>query len=153
MTSASRTRAARSAFEPPLIHRRADPEPRVERLVRILVDDLNPAADRTEFPRAERHEVAAVETDRAGDGIDEPQHRLGGRRLAAARLADEGEHLSPPYRQRHALDGVHAAARPARGRPDEAAVDRIADDEILDLQQCRLGAHAGTRELRWQAAS
>src|SRR5262249_3514311 len=136
-----------------LLHRRAYPEARVERLVRILVDDLDPAAQRTQLTRAERHEVATVEADRAGHGIHEPQHRLGGRRLAAARFADEGEHLSPPHRQRDALYCMDCAARPARGRPDEAAVDRIADDEVLDLEQGWFGAHAGTRELRWQAAS
>jgi hypothetical protein len=136
-----------------LLDRRPDAEPRVERLVRVLVDDLHPAAERTQLAWAERHEVATVEADRPGDRIDEPQHRLGGRRLAAARLADEGEHLSPPQRQRDPLDGVHATTRLARGRSDEAAVDRVADDEILDLEQRRLRAHAGTRELRWQAAS
>ena len=130
-----------------------DTEPRVERLVRILVDDLDPAAQWTQLTRAERHEVATLEADRPRDGIDEPEHGLGGRRLAAARLADEGEHFSPLQGQRHALDGMDGAARPAHGRPDEAAGDRIANDEILDLEQRRLGAHAGTRELRWQAAS
>ena len=50
----------------------ADPEPGIERLVRILVHDLDPAAERTELTRAERHKVAAVEADRTGDGIDEP---------------------------------------------------------------------------------
>ena len=108
-------RAAEAVDQERLLDRRADAEPWVERLVRILVDDLDPAAEWTQLAWAERYEVATVEADRSGDWIDEPQHRLGGRRLAAARLADEGEHLSPLERKRDAFDGVHVAARLAGG--------------------------------------
>ena len=92
-------RAAEAVDQERLLYRGADAEPRVERLVGILVDDLHPAAQRTQLALAERHEVATVEADRSGDRIDQSQNRLGGCRLAAARLADEGEHLSPVQRQ------------------------------------------------------
>ena len=68
-------------------------------------------------------------------GCDEPQHRLRRRRLAAARLADERDHLAPSTRERHAGDRVHEPLRGDEQRADQPARDAVADDEVLDLEQ------------------
>src|SRR5439155_11916060 len=44
----------------------------VERFVGILVDQLHPPPQRTQRLGAERRDVAAVERDPPGDGLDEP---------------------------------------------------------------------------------
>jgi hypothetical protein len=77
-----------------LFDRRANAEARVERLVRILVDDLHPPPERAEPARREGGDVLAVEADDPGIRLEEPEDRLGGRRLPTARLADEREHLA-----------------------------------------------------------
>ena len=90
-------------------------------------------------------------------GSTRRMHRLRRGRLAAARLADQREHLAGRERERHSVDGVHRLPRPAERRADEPAGDRVANDEIVDLEQRGAhddGAHdpAGTRSLRWHAA-
>ena len=74
-----------------------DPEdrhPRVQRLGRVLEHHLDGAAHRVELARAHGEEVAALPERLAGVGLDQPQDRLCDRRLARARLADDGEHLA-----------------------------------------------------------
>src|SRR5207302_11106323 len=77
-----------------LLDRRADPEPRVERLVRILVDELHLATQRAERAGGQPRDVAAAEPDRPGVRLDEAEDGVSGRRLAAAGLADEGEQFA-----------------------------------------------------------
>ena len=74
-------------------------EARIERLVRILVDDLHPAAQRAQIARA-RALVTSMPSKRDASRLrrDEPENRLRGRRLAAARLADERDHLAASRR-------------------------------------------------------
>src|SRR5205823_5084476 len=64
----------------------ADAHARVERAHRVLEDDLHVAPRRLQRPARERGHVAALERDRAGGGLDQPQQRAPERRLAAARL-------------------------------------------------------------------
>ena len=74
-----------------------------------------------------RSRSCAVEAERALVGIEQSQQDARQRRLAAARLADEAEHLAVVDVEVDAVDGAHraldAAERPAaqRERLDDAA--------------------------------
>ena len=131
-------------------------EARVERLVRVLVDQLHPPPQRAQRPRLQARDLAAVELDPAGDGLDQPQHRLRGGGLAAARLAHEREQLAAREREADALDRVDEALRLPRDAADEAAVEGIADDQLVDREQrprpVRAHRTSATTSFRWQAA-
>src|SRR5204863_2374490 len=87
---------------------------------------------------------------------DEPQNRLGRGRLAAAGLAHEREQLAAREREADALDRVDEALRLPREAADEAAVQRIADDQLVDREQrlrpVRAHRTSATTSFRWQAA-
>ena len=112
-----------------------DAEARIERLVRILVDDLHAPPQRTEVGLREARDVDAVEGDASRVRVDQPQDRLRGRGLAATGLAHERDHLATPDRQRDAGHRMHEPLRPTQDRPAEAAGDAVADDEIVDLEE------------------
>ena len=122
-----------------LLDRRADAEARVERLVRVLVDDLHPAAEGPEILGREPRDLLTVEADRAAARLDQAQNRLRRGRLPAARLSDEGEHLATVESEGDAVDGMHLELRLALRRADQPPPDRVAGDQVLDLEQ-RLGA-------------
>jgi hypothetical protein len=108
-----RLRAPELVDEERLLDGGAHGEPRIERLVRILVDDLHPPAERPERAGAECGDVAALEANRVGDRVDQPQHGLRRRRLPAAGLADESDELAGADLERDAVDRVHVEARPS----------------------------------------
>src|SRR5215207_5802577 len=60
--------------------------------------------------------------------IEDAHHRIGGDRLARARLADNSERLALGEAERHLLDRAHGAA-----------AGRELDREILDVEQAGLG--------------
>ncbi len=66
---------------------------RIERLVRILKDHLDPAAQVPGTGAAA--DRPAVEQHLAARGLLEAEHGPGQRRLAATRLAHDSEHLAP----------------------------------------------------------
>ena len=119
-----------------LLDRRAHAEARVERLVGILVDDLHAPPQSPQRTRRAAP-VTSWPSKRIEPrlGLDQAEHALRGRRLAAARLADEGEHLAAPEVERDALDRVDGLRRPSSQRSDEAPRHGVARDEILDLEQ------------------
>src|SRR6188472_2570264 len=100
---------------------------------------------------AEASELPALEDDPSRCGLDQPQHRLRRRGLAAAGLAHEREQLAALERERDTVDRAHHLLRPACKRPAQPAGDRVVDDEIFDLEQAH-GTTAGT-SFRWHAAS
>ena len=114
-------RAAEPVDRERLLDRLPDPEPRVERLVGILIHHLDPPAERPQRTHAETGQVAALEADRTRFRVDEPHHRLRGRRLPAAGLADERDHLARGERERHAVDGMHRLVRRTPDRADDPA--------------------------------
>src|SRR5262245_17934548 len=113
---------------------------RVERGVRILEDDVHLAPVRSERAAREARDVVAAEPDRAVRGLEQPVDAVADRRLAAARLADEAEHLARGERERDAVDRVHDLAA-ARDAPPEREVLH----ERLDLEHrwARGDAHPG----------
>ena len=131
-------------------------EARVERLVRILVDDLHPPAERPEPARREPGDLLAAEPDRPRARMDHAHERLRRRRLPAARLAHQGEHLARPQREGHTVDRVHELPWAACERAGEPPRNGVVDDEVFDLEERAVRAHEASRaaaSFRWQAAS
>src|SRR5438034_2225151 len=79
--------------------------PRVQRRVRILKHDLHVAPRLAQTPAGKVEHVLAAESHRAGRGLDQPQHASPGRRLAAARLADEPERFALLDAEADVIDG------------------------------------------------
>ena len=71
-----------------------DPQPRIERSIRVLKDRLHLPANAAEIVARERGDVAAHEDDSAGLKIGEPQETSRQGRLAAAGFADDAEGFS-----------------------------------------------------------
>ena len=130
-----------------LLDRPPDPEPGVQRLVRVLVDHLHDPPHRPEVGGSQVRDVAALDLDDARLGLDHPQDRLGGRRLAAAGLADDREHLARPHRERYAVHRRDEPAGLAPERRQQPAADRIPNHQVADLEQLRVDdgrAHPAT---------
>jgi hypothetical protein len=141
-----------------LLEGRAHTEARIERFVRILVDDLHPPAEGTQFAVRERGDVTTVEANAPGIGIDEAKNALRRRGLPAARFADEREHLPTAKPEGDARDGVHPIPRSRGEGADDSPRDRVADDEVFDLEQDAGAVRAQavtsrTTVFRWQAAA
>src|SRR6185312_3207212 len=123
------------------------------------------APQRPQLLVVQPRDVLAAEADPALVGVDHPHHGLGGGRLAAPGLADEREHLAGSDREVDALDGVHVQLLAAPEGAQEAALDRVAGDQPLNVEQRDVrrrrsgrglgGAHPATcagTSFRWQAA-
>ena len=104
---------------------------RVQRRVRILEDHLHLAPQRPHLARLRCVMSRAVEADRAGGRLEQLEHQPRGRRLAAARLADDAERLAAVDAERDVLDGVHDAAA-AR---EHAQADGEVLRQVLDLDE------------------
>ena len=103
----ARGRAARSG-SPTICAAR---HPRVERRVRVLEDHVQLAPQRPQLaPREVRDVVALAAGSCPAVGSSSRRMQFADGRLAAARLADEPEHLARRDRERDAVDGVHRAA-------------------------------------------
>ena len=96
----------------------------------------------------EARDVPAVEADRARRRIEQPHHQPRGRRLAAARLADDAERLAPAARS--AITSSTAWTTPFAAR-EHALLDREVLRQVLDLDERRRGRR-GARALGRAAA-
>src|SRR5256884_331479 len=114
-----------------------DRHPRVERAVRVLEDHLHLAAHRPQLVLAEGREVAPLEDDLPARRPLELEDAPAGRRLAAARLADEPEGLAAADREAHVVHGTDDAGPPA----EEPAADVEVFDEVPNLQEWRVVVH------------
>src|SRR6185436_11493384 len=81
----------------------------------------------------EGEEVDAVEADRAGRRVAQPDHRPADRALAAARLTHEPERLAPADLDGHSVDGPDGPL----DRLEDARADREMDLEVVDLDEVR----------------
>jgi hypothetical protein len=143
-----------------LFDRGMNPEARVERLVRVLVDDLQPAAELTQPPRRHTRNVLSAEANEALVRFLQPEDRLCCRRLPTPRLADEGEHFTAAECEGDPFDGMDAALGTTLEGAEDSARDRVADDKVLDLEHSpavrdrrgRQDAATVAWSLRWQAA-
>ena len=88
----------------------ADPVQRIERRHRILEDHADArAADATHLGIGQRHQVASLEQDLAGQAEPpviavEAHDRARGDGLAAAGFADDAQHLAPGHGEGHVVD-------------------------------------------------
>ena len=88
----------------------ADLAARVEGLVRVLEDHLQPAQELRPAPPPQRGDGPALEGDGAGRQRLEADRGPGQRRLAAARLADQPDDLAARHGEVHPVDGAQALA-------------------------------------------
>ncbi len=101
--------------------------PRVQRGIRVLEDHLHLAAQLGVAAVLGGGEFKAFQGDIASRGVYQPAEAPGQRRLPAARLADEPEHLAPPHLEGDAghrlnggprrLVGLHEVLDPEQHRP------------------------------------
>src|SRR6185503_12800503 len=129
---------------------------RVDRAERVLEHRLDLLAEPAEPAAFERRDVAVLEHDAAGSGIDQPQDAARERALARAGLADDGEHLARMDLEVHVVDGVDdgvAAEEPAVGgevlHETLDAQDRLAGLRRRDLVGERNLAHAAPPVEAW----
>ena len=115
-----------------------NPEARIERLVRILEDQLHLVTNRAHLALREGRDVAAAVGNCPGRHLRHPHDRLRRGCLATTRLADESNKLTWGDGQRNAIDSMNDALAPSR----------VVDDEIVNLEQW-LGH---TVSLMWQYA-
>ena len=101
---------------------------RVERLVWVLEDDLDPPAVLAELRHAPPvADVLAIEDDLAAGLPGELDDHPAGRRLARARLPHQGQDLALGDRQVDPVHGPDVAARPAQERVEDPAPNREMD--------------------------
>ena len=87
---------------------RADRHARIERGVGVLEDDLHVARQRPQLGRRlSASDVAALEPDLARSRLDQAQDAAAGRRLAAARLADQAQRLAGSNLEADPVDRMH----------------------------------------------
>ena len=113
-----------------------DLAPRVQRRDRVLEDHLHARPDLAQVLAGQLREVLAFEVHDARVRARQLHDRLAGRRLAAARLADEAERLARHHVDADVGDRVHV---------QPGAADGELDDEVLDPQQRLVGGRAGAR--------
>src|SRR2546422_7193750 len=102
-----------------------------------LEDHLHLAAHRPQLVLAEGREVAPLEDDLPARRPLELEDAPAGRRLAAARLADEPEGLAAADRKAHVVHGTDDAGPPT----EEPAADVEVFDEVPNLQERRVVVH------------
>ena len=108
----------------------------VEGLVRVLEDQLNPAAVCVQGARPPQvRDVISPERQPASRLSGQLDDDTPGRRLAAARLTDEGQDLPAMERQVDPVDGPDYASRTAQQGVYERAPDRELDAQPFDSKQ------------------
>ena len=108
-----------------------DSHARIERGVRVLEDDLQAAAARAHLVGVERQQVLALEAHGAFRRLDQPQHQPADGRLAAARLAHDGERLAFFDVEVDTVDGAHLGADARKG----TALHREVLHQSLNVEQ------------------
>jgi hypothetical protein len=120
---------------------RADGVAWVQRRERVLEDHLHITTQRPHVSWLEPRDVATVEPDIAGGGLEQFAHHAAGRRLAASRLADDTERLAGVEREGHTVDGLDRRAAAAE-EPATAAGEVLGD--VTNLEQVPI------RGCRWR---
>jgi len=111
----------------------------VDRVVGVLEDDLCLLAVLPQRLLAEALDGQLLVVDVAPRRVLETQHGAAGRRLAAARLADQGEDLALAHVERDVVDGLDVLLLGSDQRLDEALVDREVDLKVSDLEEHAVG--------------
>ena len=114
---------------------RAGAQPRIERRIGILEDELDVAPIAPHRARRKRRNIDAAQTDGTAARIDQPHDHPRERGFAAAGFADDAERFPLAQGERDAVDRVNEGFRAA----ERTAAHRKALHEILDREQ----RHAG----------
>ena len=123
----------------------ANRHPGVQRRIRVLEDDLDVARTGRICFRLNARDVRALEDDLAFRRLRELDDRAAERRLAAARLADDAERLTPQDAEVHPVHRAHLADRVL----EDAGLDREPLDEVLDAEDLvRIGLRCGDSRRR-----
>ena len=88
-------------------HRAIDGEARIERVERVLEDELRLAPEIAQPLAVEAGQRHAVEDDRARRRLGELQQQAAERGLAAARFAHDGDGVAGAQVEAHAVERVH----------------------------------------------
>src|SRR5260370_25702416 len=126
---------------------RAHGQPRIERGVRVLEDDLHVTPERAQRMGVHARDVGALEPDLARAGLYQPQDAATGGRLAAAGFSDQAQRLALADLKADPVAGVpllHFAG-------EDAALHREVLAQVLDRQK-RFGAHS-THLTKWPTAT
>src|SRR5665647_998031 len=107
----------------------------IDRVVGVLEDDLRLLAVLAQGLLAELLHRQALVEDVAARGIFEAEHGAPRGRLAAARLADEGEDLALFDLEADVVDGLHVLLLGGHHGLEEALLDREVDLEVLDVEE------------------
>ncbi len=121
---------------------------RVERAVGILEHHLAQAAQPFQPGAARVAEILARERDGAAVSLLEAQHQASEGRLAAARLADQPQHLAGAHGEGHAVDRRHAGAAPQPAAERERFLEIARLDQrccVVDRRRRRGGGRGGQR--------
>src|SRR5262249_37123254 len=95
-----------------------------------------------------RADAVAPSAARAGGRAGEPQDRPPQRRLPAARLAYEPQHLPSAEIERHVVDGAHVTGLAAEEPLREPPSDRVVRLEVADGDENIIGSLRLHRPLR-----
>src|SRR5712692_9863515 len=79
----------------------------IERAERVLKDDLHVTAKAAHLVMVGRQQVATIEADTAGGGLNQTQHQAAQRTLARPRFTDQAESFAGLDVQRDIVDGPH----------------------------------------------
>src|SRR6266567_2820653 len=105
----------------------------VERRIGILEHSLHFATKRSHGPGRELIDAIASPRNRPGRRLDEPQHGLAQRGLAAPALSDQPKRLALFDREAHLVDGVNLGLGPA----EDAAANRVMLGQGAHLEERR----------------
>src|SRR5439155_23161680 len=124
----------------------ADAHPGTQRREGILEDGLHRFPVAPETVGVERRERLAVEADLAARRLLQEENELRGRRLTAARLADQPERRARLDHERNVVDRAHDLVRPA----EQPAAYREVLDQPARLEERRHGC--SQHAVRWSVA-
>ena len=119
---------------------RAHRVPRVQRAVGVLEDHLDLFAVRQHLLGRQVADLVALELHRARGGVEQPRDEAPGRRLAAARLADQAQRRPRRHLEGDPVDRLHLRD----GAPDQARrLHREVLAQVGHLEQRLLGRRRG----------
>jgi len=124
------------AAREPVHHQRlgddlVDGHVRVQRLIGVLENHLDVPAQLLQLGAAGVHDAASLERDLARGRLLQAHQRQHQRRLAAAALADQRQHLAAPQLEAHVVDRVdiRVAAAPDAALAGREQLAQVADGE------------------------
>src|SRR5690606_34388427 len=89
-------------------------QPWIERLERILEDDLRAPPERLEFLATQAANILTIEADIPASGLFKFHQQSPGGGFAASTFTHQGQDFTALHLERHRIDGVDGVGFPAR---------------------------------------